>query len=217
MSSPDEPDLADAYAVETPDDNRALYREWADSYESGFMVRRGYVYHEHVARLFVERGGAGPVLDVGCGTGVVGVELAAAGIDPIDGLDISPDMLAQAAEKRTADNGPVYRQLMEADLTQPIALADAAYAGIVSSGTFTHGHVGPSALGELFRVAAPGAVAAIGINAEHFSEHGFAARFDQAIAAGDIEGLELIEVPVYAGGDDEYADTTALIAVYITT
>lgn len=217
MSTHDEPDLADAYAVQTPDDNRALYREWADTYESGFMARRGYVYHEHVAHLFVERGGVGPVVDVGCGTGVVGVELAAAGIGPIDGLDISPDMLALAAEKRRADNRAVYRELMEADLTRPIALADAAYAGIVSSGTFTHGHVGPSPLGELFRITAPGAVAAIGINTEHFSQHGFAARFDQAVADREIEGLELIEVPVYAGGEDEYADTTALIAVYTST
>ena len=217
MSPHDEPDLADAYAVETPDDNRVLYREWADSYESGFMARRGYVYHEHVARLFVERGGVGPVLDVGCGTGVVGVELTAAGIGPIDGLDISPHMLAQAADKRGAGNHPVYRRLMEADLTQPVALGDGVYAGIASSGTFTHGHVGPSALGELFRVAAPGAVAAIGINADHFSQRGFDARFDQAVATRDIEGLELIEVPVYAGGEDEYADTTALIAVYTST
>ena len=103
---------------------------------------------------------------------------------------------------------------MEADLTQPIALDDSAYAGLVSSGTFTHGHVGPGALGELFRIAAPGALAAIGINADHFSQLGFAARFDQAVADHEIEALELIEVSVYAGGEDEYADTTALVAVY---
>ena len=28
-------DLADAYAVETPEDNRNLYARWADTYESG--------------------------------------------------------------------------------------------------------------------------------------------------------------------------------------
>ncbi len=38
-------DLADAYAVETPDDNRNLYARWADSYESGFIKENAYQYH----------------------------------------------------------------------------------------------------------------------------------------------------------------------------
>ncbi len=37
-------DLADAYAVETPDDNRDLYARWAATYESMFIVDNGYVY-----------------------------------------------------------------------------------------------------------------------------------------------------------------------------
>ena len=36
-------------------------------------------------------------------------------------------------------------KIIEADLTEPIALADDRYAGIVSAGTFTHGHLGPAA------------------------------------------------------------------------
>ena len=36
-------DLADAYAVETPDDNRDLYARWAATYESAFIADNGYV------------------------------------------------------------------------------------------------------------------------------------------------------------------------------
>ncbi len=38
-------DLTDAYAVETPDDNRDLYARWAATYESTFVADNGYVYH----------------------------------------------------------------------------------------------------------------------------------------------------------------------------
>ena len=47
-------DLADAYAVETPDDNRGLYARWASTYESGFITANGYVYHLGVAGAFAE-------------------------------------------------------------------------------------------------------------------------------------------------------------------
>ena len=74
--------LADAYAVRTPDDNRALYRDWAATYESDFAEARGYVYHLEVARLFAAAVPPidGPVLDVGCGTGIVGIALVVAGV-----------------------------------------------------------------------------------------------------------------------------------------
>ena len=34
----DEPDLDSAYALETPDDNRQLYRAWAESYDADFVA-----------------------------------------------------------------------------------------------------------------------------------------------------------------------------------
>ena len=93
--------LEEAYAVKTPTGNKELYEDWAPTYESGFIEYMGYVYHRTVADLFAaHRGGAiGQVLDVGCGTGIVGVELRRLGIEPVDGLDISPAMLAEAATK----------------------------------------------------------------------------------------------------------------------
>ena len=68
------PSLEAAYAVETPDENRRLYAEWASSYEETFVAAKAYRYHLHVADTLVAHvRPAGPTLDVGCGTGVVGV------------------------------------------------------------------------------------------------------------------------------------------------
>ena len=107
----------------------------------------------------------------------------------------------------------MYRTLLEADLYAGVTVADGAYGGIVSSGTFTHGHVGPEVLDEVLRLAAPGAVLALAINAAHFQAGGFAAAFDRL--APRIEGLALPEVRIY--GDDAagaHKDDMAKIAVF---
>lgn len=206
--------LDDAYGLQTPDDNRDLYRRWAETYEREFIEPRGYVYHLAAVEQFIAAGGRGPVLDVGCGTGIVGEALAAAGLGPVDGADISPEMLALAAAKRTAGDDPVYRSLIEVDLTEATEIAPSSYAGVISTGVFTHGHLGPEPLEELFRIAATGAQFAIGINREVFGERGFGSRLDGAFATGVIGEYELVETPVYSKADDEYAASTAVIAVF---
>ncbi len=210
--------LDDAYGVRTPEDNRRLYRDWADTYESDFMAPRGYVYHDGVAGLFATEGNtSGPVLDVGCGTGAVGEALQraiaggdypTAAVEAIDGIDLSPEMLAVAATKG------VYRDLAEADLTQPLTIADDTYGGVISAGIFTHGHLSAAPLDELIRIAAPNALFAIGINAEHYVEKGFEAFFAERSAASLITAPRLEEIRVYAAADDEHADDMALVALF---
>ena len=206
--------LDDAYAVQTPEDNRALYRDWAESYETDFTQAHGYVYHEGVVAVFADRAAAldiapdSPILDVGCGTGIVGVSLRSRGFTTIDGIDISPEMLHQAAAKST------YRTLTEADVTQPLALGDATYAGLLSVGTFTHGHLGPEPIRELTRLGVPGAVFAIGINADHFDELGFGAVFDELNDNGSITNLSFEKIRMYDGTPGDHADDLATVALF---
>ena len=205
--------LARAYALDGPDANRELYADWASTYDETFVARSAYVYHRNVAGLFAAGFGGGRVLDVGCGTGVVGVALQELGVDDIDGIDISAEMLAEAGRKHV-DGRPVYRELIEADLTGPIDLPADRYAGVVSAGTFTHGHLGPESLDELIRVAAPGARCAIGINAAHFEELGFRSFLTARRDAGVITSLDLTIAPVYADAEAENADHFTQVAVF---
>ncbi len=206
--------LDDAYAVQTPEDNRALYRDWAESYETDFTHAHGYVYHEGVVAIFADRVAGfdiapdSPILDVGCGTGIVGVSLRSRGFVTIDGIDISPEMLHQAAAKST------YRTLTEVDVTEPLALGDATYDGILSVGTFTHGHLGPEPIRELTRLGAPGAVFAIGINAEHYDELGFGALFDELDGSGNITNLTFEKIRMYEGTTGEHAEDLAIVALF---
>jgi len=193
--------LADAYAVRTPDDNRRLYARWADTYDAGFSGAHGYGLPDAVAAVYRTADGAtDAVLDVGCGTGLVGLALARRGVTGITGIDISREMLHKAAEKATDDGAAVYAEVAEADLTVGIDADDGTFAGAVSAGTFTHGHVGPDALDEVLRVCRPGAVLALSVNAELFArDAGFGDWMAAAADAGRITDARTERVAVYSG------------------
>ncbi len=210
--------LEDAYAVNGPEENRKLYAAWADTYDADFVDRTQYVYHQRAVEVLDGqlRNRQGAVLDVGCGTGIVGLELKAFGFSVIDGIDISPEMLDRARAKRHGTE-PVYRQLIEADLTGPISVPGDSYAAVISAGAFTHGHLGPDSLTELLRVAKPGARCAIGVNSAHFHELGFAARCEEFVTTGVIAEYEVVQVPIYADTDDTDPNQTAALVAFTVT
>jgi len=162
--------LETAYALKTPEDNRALYRDWADTYDTGFSAQNDYVLPDHVAEVFCETPAQGLILDAGAGTGLLVESIFRYQTITVDALDISRDMLNVAASKN------LYQKTIVADLTQKLIIPDDTYDGIVSSGTFTHGHVGPDALDELLRIAKPNAHFVLAINAKHFEAQGFGAK-----------------------------------------
>jgi SAM-dependent methyltransferase len=208
MTDTTQPGLDSAYALKGPDDARRLYADWADTYDTDFARRTGYRPARRIAEEFVAAGGTGPVLDAGCGTGLVADAL----LDDIDvdGLDLSPEMLAIARAKGR------YRGLIEADLTRPLDLADGAYRGLVSAGTFTHGHVWPEALTELLRVLAPGAVVALAVNADFAQRSGMDAMIVGLERAGRITAPRVAEEPIYDGPEppEGHADATGLLMLF---
>ncbi|MEL7181411.1 MAG: methyltransferase domain-containing protein [Pseudomonadota bacterium] len=189
------PDVDDAYAMSSPDEVKDLYRAWSHSYDAVFSEGQGYQLPREVATAFVAAGGTGPVLDVGAGTGLVGTALRGMNIGTIDGIDLSEDMLQIAGMKND------YRALSVGDVTRPLDLKNAPYAGVVSAGTFTLGHVGPDALANLLAVGAKGAVYVISVNAAHFVTAGFEQAFDRF---GDqIRDFTTRDVRIYDDRADE--------------
>lgn len=207
----------DAYAVKTPADSVRLYGAWADTYDSEFVKREGYETYLRVAEVLLRQRSLinGPVLDVGCGTGIVGASLREGGIEIVDGIDISSQMLVEAGKKKTNDGMPVYRRLIAADLTKKLDIPDSRYAGLISAGTFTHGHLGPDSLDELWRVAAPGAVCAIGVRSTHYAAMGFGEKLSADVEKGTITRPDVVEVNMYSAqtSNMKHAADTALIVV----
>ncbi|MBY8976193.1 methyltransferase domain-containing protein [Rhodobacteraceae bacterium NNCM2] len=202
----DDKSLEGAYALKTPDDSVRLYADWAKTYDAGFAESHGYVMPQRVAGLFESlRDGRDPVLDIGAGTGLVAEHLGGT----VDAVDISAEMLEVAGAKG------LYRRRLVADLTQTLPIPDAAYAGFISTGTFTHGHVGPVCLPELMRIARPGALFCLAINAQAFDEAGFGSAFAELVADRRISPIQFQRVRIYAeGAGHEHGDDEVLVAVF---
>ena len=202
-------DLKDAYSLRTPEDSVRLYRGWAVDYDQTFAEAHGYVAPSEIARAYLAEAGpepgAGTVLDIGAGTGLVAQHLNGL---TVDGIDISQEMLDAAGAKG------LYRRRIRADLTRPLDIPDAAYAGFVSAGTFTHGHVGPACLPELMRIARADALFALAINARAFDAAGFGSAFAGLVADGAITPIRFRRAPIYEGATHEHALDTMLVALF---
>jgi ubiquinone/menaquinone biosynthesis C-methylase UbiE len=200
-------DLEAAYSIGSVAEAKRVYADWATTYDATFAIKMGYTAPQRTAALFLAEGGqtAQPVLDIGAGTGLVAEALP--GVE-IDGIDISPEMLAQAEAKG------LYRNRIVADLTGPLPIADGTYHGFVSAGTFTHGHVGAECLSELLRVAAPGALFCCGTRPAVYDGMGFGSALALASARGQITPPRFHEIGIYDGAAHDHSNDTALIMVF---
>ncbi len=205
--------LDEAYSVKTPDDNRRLYAKWAATYESSFVDAKQYRYPKAIAEVFNDVLPAlTRVLDIGTGTGLTGMYVTRLRPEVvIDGMDISPEMLAQAQRKTREDGSVVYRALYERDLTVAVPNENEPYEALFSSGTFTHGHLGPECLRNLLPLLAHDGWLVVGVNNEHFESKGFAGELDSLVALGAIQTPEIMRIDVYEPGSVHYGDQARVI------
>jgi len=106
------------------------------------------------------------ILDAGCGTGLVGLELKKCGYSNIEGVDFSQNML-DLIPKGT------YKKIEKIDLNKPLKFKDNMYDVLMCVGTFTYGHVKPKALDELIRITKNRGLICFTINEGIYEEYGF--------------------------------------------
>lgn len=200
-------ELDEAYEINGPDDAKNLYGNWAETYDSSFGEGWGYIAPRRIAEIFIEEMGDAnqPLLDIGAGTGLVAEALPGL---TVDAIDITPEMLVKAGEKG------LYRNRVIGDLTKPLEFADGAYGGVISCGTFTHGHVGPECLEELLRVTAPGALFVCGTIAPVLDGLGFGSALAILVAKGRITPVIFREIEIYEGVDHPHADDRGIVMVF---
>ena len=158
-------DLKDA-----KNDNRLteVYRDWAKKYDYDNDHVLGTVSQPKSVNLLSTRlkDKTAKIIDVGCGTGLVGEELKAKDFIYFDGLDISKDMLSIAKSRG-------YRNLFLGSLNKQLPVLDDAYDAAMCIGVFTHGHVSSDGFNELCRIVKPGGYVCFTINEGVFEEYGF--------------------------------------------
>lgn len=97
--------------------------------------------------------GAGRVLDAGCGSGRLTVELARAGAE-VTGIDTSPERLEQARGR--AEQAGVELQLLLADFNEPLPFLDGAFDAVTSRLALMAAGDPVATLRELARTLEPG-------------------------------------------------------------
>ena len=201
--------LNDAYSVKTPEDNIKLYKVWASSYDDDFAKKNDYRSPVLISNYYDKYSNKNdvPILDVGAGTGLIAEVMNKKNTIDIDAIDISPEMLESAKSKNC------YNKLIEADLTKNLDIDNNYYGAIVSAGTFTHGHIGPSALDELLRVTKPSGLFVITIHSKVYVNQNFEQKFQDINE--QITDLTFHEEKAYGNNPDkDHGNDTVFITVF---
>ncbi|MEP2575976.1 MAG: class I SAM-dependent methyltransferase [Roseibium sp.] len=181
-----------------PDAIREFYENWSRDYDSDLLLAIGYVGPEIAAEALAKRvGKTALVLDAGCGTGLVGIELIKRNFDlTIDGIDLTPAMLEQSRSKGA------YRKLNIADMCGPLfEIDDDVYDGAVCAGVFTNGHVGPDGIDELIRVVKPGAPVVLTVRDSAWEADGFKDKVEQLEESRKTRTVEISHSPYHTKED----------------
>nr|XP_037273066.1 ubiquinone biosynthesis O-methyltransferase-like [Rhipicephalus microplus] len=91
------------------------------------------------------------ILDVGCGTGLLGVQLNKLGYSTMDALDYSEEMMSEAKKKS------IYKRhfLEKVAKNNKLTIKDADYDVVTLCGSLMPGHIMPDALPEVARLVKP--------------------------------------------------------------
>ena len=103
---------------------RVGYREWAATYEASVPDLLDMSVLERIRS--VDWPQSRSCLDLACGTGRTGTWLRHKGVSSIDGIDLTPEMLTQAENKK------IYRRLQEGSV-EDTGIVDANYDLLVMS------------------------------------------------------------------------------------
>ena len=112
------------------------------------------------------------ILDAGCGSGLVGIELQKYGYTKITGADFSQEMLSLIPQS-------IYQKLELIDLNEKLKYKNNLYDAITCVGTFTYGHVKAHALNELIRVLKKEGLICFTINEGVYLEYQFDKKMEQ--------------------------------------
>ena len=145
-----------------------VYEEWAENYDTDNDNLLGTVSQPQCVKLVAKEleHKTAEMIDIGCGTGLVGEQLKALGFKNFDGIDISEKMLEFAKTRG-------YRKLQLGSLTKKLPINDSVYDVTFCVGVFTHGHVKSDRISELIRITKPGGLICFTVNEGVFEEYGF--------------------------------------------
>ena len=159
---------------------KKVYQDWANQYDKDNDDLLGTVSQPNSVDLLNNHINDKnlKIVDIGCGTGLVGKFLQNKGYLYYDGLDISEEMLEIAKSRG-------YRHLSVGSLLNKLPYENNAYDAVFCVGVFTHGHVNSNGLDELIRITKKDGFIIFTINEGVYEDY----QFDKKIPLMEKEGL----------------------------
>ena len=159
----------DIYKLTTPEEILKYYQDWTkENKYNQDMVDLNYVAPKETVLVLKKYAADNnwKILDAGCGTGLVGIELKNNGYSNIEGVDFSQNMLDLIPRN-------IYKKIEKVDLNKPLKFNTNMYDAVTCVGTFTYGHVKPQALNELIRIIKNKGLICFTINEGVYEKYGF--------------------------------------------
>ena len=173
-------DNLDLSASQNEEELLDVYKKWASIYDKDNDDLLGTVSQPNSVQIFhkyiIDKNQK--IIDVGCGTGLVGLELQKLGYTNFDGIDISKDMIDIAIDRG-------YKALFLGNLNDSLPIESDSYDAALCVGVFTHGHVGPGRLKELSRIVKSDGLVCFTINEDVYESYGF----DKAMQKLEVENV----------------------------
>ena len=157
------------YKLKTAEEILGYYRNWTENNKyNQDMVDMNYTAPKETVSVLVKHAFQKDmkILDAGCGTGLVGIELKKHKYSNIDGVDFSQNMLDLVPKD-------IYKNLNKFDLNKPLKYKNNTYDVVMCVGTFTYGHVKADALDEFIRIIKKKGLICFTINEGIYEEYGF--------------------------------------------
>ena len=185
-----------------PQKVKQFYADWAQQYNQDVSSTE-YCGPVIAATLLNQHLGdkKARILDAGCGTGLVGVELQRLDYLHLDGFDLSLEM----AELATASGA--YRQVTgNIDMMRALEeFPQREYDALLSIGVFTLGHVPPQALEVLVKLVRRDGLLVISTRSHYFEQTDYQKIVDALLSSGQLSQLQVVwDAPYNHDGDAHY-------------
>jgi SAM-dependent methyltransferase len=150
-----------------------------------------------------------PILDAGCGTGLVGKALYELGYRQLTGIDISPDMLERAKPLGC------YQHLQLQDLSAlPYPFADNQFTAIACVGVFSLIADPRPVLQEFWRLLQPAGYLVFTQQAALFEKYDYAGLLDAFEQRGEFQRIAISDPVIYLPQREGYEERTVIYCTY---
>ncbi len=184
------------------------YDDWANQYDEE-LREWDYRSPDEASRLLAAHApDAAKVLDAGCGTGLSGLALAAAGFGDLVGIDISEESLAIAARRK------VYSELHRANLHErPLDFPANSFDALICVGVLTYVPDTADAMREFCRIVRPGGCVVFTCRDDIYQERDYASVIAELEREKKWRPLHQSAPSPYLPGNSDFADTISVMYV----